>query len=175
MSDNNNPQTPGTFHSDPTRPRGLGRKLFWAFLIVGGVLVISRSLTAYRPFGHRGHWGATGSSPDEIAERWTQRTDWILKRLDATAAQRNQIQSIQANLMPDVQAFENEREALHNRLRLALASNPLDRAELERIRTASLDLADRASRRTVDSFGQMLDVLTPEQREELLDHWGQRQ
>lgn len=175
MSDINNPNISRTGQANPPRRRGLGRKLFWASLIVVGVLAISRPLTAlHYSFGPRGHWGMSYSSPQELEEHWNRGADWILERVDASDEQRNQVQEIQNTLLPDLYAFQNEHEALHARIRQALVTNPVNREELERIRAASLDLADRASRRAVDSFAQMLDVLTPEQRRELLEMWRQR-
>jgi Spy/CpxP family protein refolding chaperone len=174
MAETNTPQTSGAFQSDPKRPRGLGRRLFWAFLIVGGILTVSRPLTAHRLFGHQGHWGMSGSSPYELERRWSRMADWLFERVDATPEQRTRMQVIQDSLTPDLYAFRNEHLALDARLRQTLGANPVDREELERIRADTLDLADRASRRAVDSFAQMLDIFTPEQREEFLELWQAR-
>ena len=178
MSATNHANTSGDIPANPSRRRGLGRKLFWASLIVVGVLAISRPLTAlHRPFGLRGHWGisqSSHSSPQELEAQWNRGVDWLLKRVDATAEQRDQVQTIQNNLIPDLHAFQTEHEVLHTRMRQAFGADALDRAELEQIRTDSLDLADRASRRAMDSFAQMHEVLTPEQRGELLELWQGR-
>ena len=111
------------------------------------------------------------SSPQELETQWNRGADWLLERVDATEEQRNQVLAIQNSLLPDLYTFQNEREALHARIRQALGANTVDREGLERIREASLNLSDRASRRVVDSFAQALDVLTPEQRRELLELW----
>jgi len=118
MSDTNYPNTSGAARGNPSRRRGLGRKLFWASLIVAGVLAISRPLTAlHRPFGLRGHWGMSQSSPQELETQWNRGADWLLERVDATEEQRSQAQAIQDDLLPDLYAFQTEHQALQARMR----------------------------------------------------------
>ncbi len=50
-----------------------------------------------------------------------------------------------------------------------LSQTTIDRAAIEEIRKAELELAEQASSRLVDALANVAEVLTPEQRNELIE------
>jgi Spy/CpxP family protein refolding chaperone len=104
-----------------------------------------------------------------IRERSDFAVDWILSRVDATEEQRRQVKTIFGNsiddLVPVVAEHRDHREAM-----IAELSKPnLDRDAIEAIRKSGLELVDDVSSRLVASFADAAEVLTPEQRTELIE------
>jgi len=67
---------------------------------------------------------------------------------------------------------EQEQRARQDGLDL-LAAPAVDRAAIERLRTAQIALADQASKRIAQAIADVADVLTPEQRKALAERISQ--
>ena len=108
-------------------------------------------------------------SPELIRERADFAVDWILSRVDATEEQRRQVKTIFGNSIDDlVPVIAEHRD--HRETMIAEFSKPnLDRDAIEAIRKSGLELADEVSSRLVTSFADAAEVLTPEQRTELIE------
>ena len=107
-------------------------------------------------------------SPEAQRERAEFATDWMLTKVNATDAQRSQIKGIVAAALNDLTPAREEHRQ-HRDAFLAMLSQPnVDRATLEDLRRAELQLADSASQRLVTALADVADVLTPEQRAELV-------
>ena len=96
--------------------------------------------------------------------------EWILKSVDATEAQQEQVKAILGNsidtLLPIAQNHRDYREELRA---IELAKPTIDRAALESIRESGLGLMDQVSREMIDTVAAVAEVLSPEQRQELLE------
>jgi Spy/CpxP family protein refolding chaperone len=95
--------------------------------------------------------------------------DFVLSRVDASDDQKAQIKAIVGSaiveLFPLVDQHKTNREAFVVEL-----SNPtIDRDALEQLRQNGLGMADQASTRLVSTIADAAEVLTPEQRNELIE------
>ena len=95
--------------------------------------------------------------------------------VEAGQEQRTKIVAIVEDLKPGVLTFYREREALRADFVRALEADPVDPAELNRIREAGLGPADRAFDQGLDVVVKVSEVLTPEQRGQLARAWRDHQ
>ena len=116
-------------------------------------------LTGFAACGHhRSH------DPADLAAHVTARLDGALDDLDATPAQRQQIQAIKDRVLADAQKLHATRQADHA---LALAewdaASP-DRAKLHALIDQRGDALRALAHQAVDAIADAHDVLTPDQR-----------
>jgi Spy/CpxP family protein refolding chaperone len=109
---------------------------------------------------------------EELREHLGYGADKLANLADATDDQERAIAALLDQIAPAMFADTLQGRAVRAELVTELGKPKVDRAELERIRKAGLDLAETASKRAVDSVGDMADILTPEQRTELIDLWS---
>ncbi len=144
-----------------------------AGLILLGSFLLSASF-AEAGFGRRHHWGRHGGPPDpeQVREHAEHAAEWVLGYVDASDEQQERIQAIIARSVDDlVTLADTHRE--HRDAMLELSRSPqIDRVELERLRRAELELADGASQTLLDALVEAAEVLTPEQRAELMTLGG---
>ena len=107
-------------------------------------------------------------SPEAQRERAEFATDWMLNKVNATDAQRTQIKAIVAATLQDLAPVRDEHRQHREAFLAALTQPNVDRATLEDLRRAELQLAQNASERIVTALAEVADVLTPEQRTELV-------
>ncbi len=101
-------------------------------------------------------------------------SDHMLKHLyaqiDATDAQKVQIEPLVKQAMGDLQALHSQQQSMHAQLTQALTQTPVDRASLEAVRVAHLQVEDQASKRLMQLVADVGDVLMPPQRKALAEH-----
>jgi len=154
-----------------SHPSRLPRFLLAALAVVGlGAL----ALPAFAGAG--GHsWGKSCHRGEVTAESANARVAFAVERLssriDATDEQTAAIEAA----VEDVPAQFLEHRATAKELRAefqaALSAKEVDAAEIERLRASMLAEADAGSRLMADVIVELADVLTPEQREQLLGDW----
>lgn len=98
----------------------------------------------------------------------------MLERVDATAEQEERIWAIiddaRAELRPMMREFRDSRETVAE----LLGAASIDRAAAETLRAERVAAIDTASRRMTGALLDAAEVLTPEQRAKLVEHFRER-
>jgi len=163
-----------------------GGRPFWSrrrFWVGGGLLAGLAALVAVTPRawafrgltghgfgGHGRHAFGTQMLKDPAAakEHAGMAVEWVLRGVNATDEQKQQAKRITGRLIdqmgPVVEKHREHREAIVREL----AKPEIDREALERLRREEVALADEASKLAVASIADLGEVLTPEQRAELI-------
>ena len=144
-----------------------GRALLAGATLIAGVLITSSLFAGYGR--HRWHQGEF--SQEELLQRMTKRAAWALRRVGATDEQEARINVILAKLAPELITLRKEHRALMDEFITAVQAGEVSAEELARLQAAGLHLAKRAFRRTTDVVLQVSEVLTPEQRQALIQEW----
>lgn len=119
---------------------------------------------------HRCHAGGHGKpDPAAMRERAEFAADWMLSRVNATDAQKQQVKGILVAAMDDLAKLHESHRANRDAVVEALTADAVDRARLETLRSAELALAEQASRRLTQALADAAEVLTPEQRRALAE------
>ena len=124
---------------------------------------------------HHGSWmhgRGDGAGPERAIERMQHISAWALGSVDATDEQRERIDTILAAAANDLLPIRDQHHAHHHDLIAELSRPQVDRAGLERIRSAEITLVEEASARLVDATVAIAEVLNPEQRQQLLAKLG---
>ena len=108
-------------------------------------------------------------SPEQRAERADFATDWVLKRVDATEEQKVRIKAIVQDAIKDLGQVREQHMQNRQAFMDALTQPSVDRASLQQLRKAELQLAESVSDRLVNAIADAADVLTPEQRGKLAE------
>jgi Spy/CpxP family protein refolding chaperone len=156
------------------------QRRFW---LAGGAILaalvvlaaIAPRASAYRAFAGRGFGPgrhALGAQVPKDAEAAKQHVgmavEWALRGVDATEDQKQKARQITDRLIdqlaPEIQEHRDFREAMAREL----ARPEIDRGALERLRKQEIALADTASKQAVAAIADLGEVLTPEQRSELV-------
>jgi periplasmic protein CpxP/Spy len=162
-----------TSGNTPQGPQARPRRWFWVGLLLVGVLLgsVLGGLFAGSAGGYPS-WGCRwrdAHSIEAVRERAEFMTDWLLRRIEASEEQRQQIQSIVqkavTDLAPVTEAHRKNRQAW----REALTQPTVDRQALEALRQAEVQLIDTASNQLVGATVEVAQVLTPGQRTKLLE------
>ena len=160
---------------------GAKRRPFLKGLLAGGLVgtMIAGGVGAFAQHDGPGQFWKTGCGhhqamrdPGVMKERADFMVEWTLSRINATEAQRTQVKSVVQAALEDLLQLREEHQANRKAMIAALIEPEVDRAELDRIRSAEISLADRASRRIVTALADSAEALTPEQRAQLAEMAG---
>ncbi len=157
------------------------RRSFW---LGGGVLAGLAALVTLAPrawalhgmggagFGRHGRHGFGAQilkDPVAAKQHAGMAVEWVLRGVDATDEQKQQAKRIAERLVDELGPLAGTHREHHEAMARELAKPEIDREALERLRRQELTLADQASKLAVDSFADLADVLTQQQRQELID------
>ncbi len=152
-----------------------GRRRFLTGLLAGVMAggILATGLTVFAlggppPWGPGGWHGPHGGDPAVVQERLEFATDWLLSRVGASDAQREQVKGIVVQAHADLAGLRDQHLQNRRALLEKLAQPSVDRSGLEQLRQAELALAEKASARIVRAVADAADVLTPEQRTQLV-------
>ncbi len=145
-----------------------GAFLAGAALVAGvGGLARSEAMSGW----HHGMMDGAHSAAEVSAH-----VDHMLKHfyveVDATDAQKAQIGPLVKQAVNDLMPLHAQLQSAHSHAMQALEQPTVDRASLEAARAEHLQIAGEASKRIVQLFGDVGDVLTPAQRKALAEHLG---
>jgi len=87
---------------------------------------------------------------------------------NATPEQKAQIDALVGQAAGDLKALHAQGAQLHQQLHAVLTQDSVDRAALETVRLAHMQVADQASQRLVRLIADVADVLTPQQRRDVV-------
>lgn len=118
--------------------------------------------------GHFMHsaWGGRG-----FAER---RLDYVLEAVKATPEQSEKIKAIVGKARDDMRSMREGFIDARDQLADILGAPTIDRAAAEKVRTERVQAIDNASKTMSAALLDAAEVLTPDQRKELLDHFKER-
>ena len=162
------------------RPSRLRRGLLYGLLGAGGlaalvVMLAARPIMASIQDGagfHRswhGGWGHHAMNPEAAKEHLQIASKWALRGIDASPAQQDQVNKILGGAVDDLFALRQKHQTNREAFASQLTGPTVDRAALEEIRKSEIALADDASKRLVQALADVADVLTPEQRQALIE------
>jgi|RhiMetdeSRZDD1v2_1073273.scaffolds.fasta_scaffold203529_1 periplasmic protein CpxP/Spy len=118
--------------------------------------------------GHRGFGAQILKDPAAAKEHAAAAVEFALRSVNATDEQKQQARRITDRLVdelgPMAEAHRVNREAIAKEF----TKPQIERAAIERLRQQELELADRASKLAVTGFADLADVLTAEQRQDLI-------
>lgn len=154
------------------RERGRGRKVFWIVVVVASLLAVVRYSNG--SMWHHHHERHTVHSTSDVKERMVKKADRALNEVNATSEQRARVNDIIDGLVPEIVGFQKEREELKIRILKALEREDMTPEDLEQVRALSVSLAKKAINRSFEAILAVSDVLTPDQRKELLKEWEPR-
>ncbi len=163
---------------------GRKRHGFWAGIVLGGVLGAaivgglawtgSGVLAAGSPFGGwHGRGMRGGFSPEMCRDRAEFMTEWALHRLDATEEQKSKVMAISSAAVNDLCALREKHRGTRDEILNELTKPKVDPEAIESHRKQQIALADEASKIIAGAVTQAADVLTVEQRQQLVDHLKQ--
>ena len=150
------------------------RRNIWIVTLAMGVLgagaVAVPAAMAFRAFGGHGGGFRHGMAHDPVKakEHAAFAVEWAFRAVDATEEQKADgrvvVERVVDQLIPLGERHRVQREALVHEM----GKPQIDRLALERLREEGLALADEASRIGLEGVADLAEVLSPEQRVELL-------
>ncbi|MBZ5590361.1 MAG: Spy/CpxP family protein refolding chaperone [Acidobacteriia bacterium] len=90
-----------------------------------------------------------------------------LTKVNASDAQEQQISAIVDSLFAKHQAMAAVHQQMHQQILAALTGATVDRAAIETVRAGAITLIDQGSKDLAKAVGDIADVLTPAQRQQL--------
>lgn len=148
----------------PLRAHGRRPLFWWPFTLIAlttALLFVAGRVSAWR--------GADGDEEGRFRRHAERMLDRALDEVDATDAQATQVRAIGDDIFELLATAHAERQGDADALRAALTAEQVDRAALEAIRSAHVARADALSADVATRLADALEVLTPEQRQRLID------
>ena len=174
--------------SGNNRRRHGSMSMLFAFLIGAGSMVgVTQLAHAHGPFGppdgvmdreamsEMGFAGPGGHRDSERSGRGQKsfkamgekRIARLLKKIDATDQQREQIQAALAGLKNKVEPLRAARKAQRQAIQALITAEQLDSNRIEQQRQAMMTLADQMSKQVITAMSEVNQLLEPDQRKQL--------
>ncbi len=154
------------------------RRPFLKGVLAGGLItsLLAVGATVFANGDHSHFWkhggckqGHAMRDPAVMKKRAGFMTDRFLDRVNATEEQRTQVKATVQASLDDLLELRGQHHANRDSIRAALTQPTIDRAELERIRSAEMKLAESASTTLVATIADIAEVLDPEQRKAIAE------
>lgn len=154
---------------------GLRRRLSSRAAIIAllGAIAITAGVGAVGQNNGHGGWHHAMSAtndPQEVADHIRHMLQHVYIDVNATDAQKAQIEPIVQQAATDLMQLHAQFHAGHAQALALLTQDRIDRAALEALRVEHMRVADQASQRIVQLIADVADVLTPAQRKAFADH-----
>ena len=154
--------------------RCCGRRHRWmgALLILGIIGFLAHSAYYGRGWGCSA-WHDHGGYHQRFGDSAPRHLDWAVSRLlsdvNASAEQATKVHTIADAAQGDLQKLSRQHQDSHTALLAILKAPTIDRGKLESLRAESVQELDGASKRLSVALADLAEVLTPQQRQKLVD------
>lgn len=155
----------------PPSPAKSSRRRWLGFGIAGAVGAALATVVTIGVGGHRGwHGGHRGmmADPARMDARIERGVNYVLGRVDATAEQKKKVADLLRQAAADLRPLRDGHLAGRREIAAALAQPTVDRAKLEALRAAQMQLGEQASKRLMAALADTAEALTPAQRARLI-------
>lgn len=132
--------------------------------VLGAAVAIAVGAYSHGP----GSWDQSDTAANAI-ERAELATDFVLSQVKADESQRQKAKTIVRDTIDALFPLKLEHQASRQAFIDALSQPSVNRAALELIRQEEMQRANTASTRLVQAVADIADVLTPEQRTQLIE------
>jgi periplasmic protein CpxP/Spy len=159
----------------PAATRGRGRGAAVVLVIVAAMAVGAIGWFATNAFGQApGPWSVTQMldrpiDPTMIDRHVERMMKHIAVEADATAEQQAKLVTIATGTVDDLLPLRAKAQATREQAIALFTATNVDRAAIERLRSERLALAETASKRIAQALADAADVLTPDQRKNLVE------
>jgi len=165
----------------PARNNGWGRRI-----MIGGVALAAlagvglavawagdfgRGMDGFSMSGRHFMLSSMGHHRGGFGER---RLDYMLEAIDATPEQAEKIKTIVKDARGDMRSTADGFMDARDQFADILGAATIDRAAAEKLRSERIQAIDEASKKLTTALLDAAEVLTPQQRAELLEHFKER-
>lgn len=147
--------------TEPKPPTTLARRRLASMLALGGVALMAGATHA-QDMGQRRPPERMGG-PD-MERHMQERIARMMREVGGSTEQRDRLMAIAKAAGEELRPLREEQRAVRQKGITLLAAPQIDRAALEQTRVNEMQLADRISKRMLQSMADSAEVLTPEQR-----------
>ncbi len=164
-----------TNDSAPKPRRKWFRRIALGTLVAGTVAGLGAAF-AQGGYGgwHRGGFAAGLHDPALLDQGLDRLLKHLYVEIDATEEQKQKLAPIVKDAVKDLLPVHEKLHSARARAIELLGQETIDRAAVERFRAEQLRLAEQASKRLTQAFGDIAEVLTPAQRRGIAEHMAQR-
>jgi periplasmic protein CpxP/Spy len=117
--------------------------------------------------GRMGHGSMFGFGPERMF-------DFALSSVGATSEQKLKIVTIAQSAMQELRPLRDRRYTASLKLAILLKADTVDRAAIEKLRAEEFAAFEAGSKRAAQALSEAAEVLTPAQRQQLVERWENR-
>jgi len=147
---------------------GLGAAALVAVVMAAAVLPNATAL-AHGGFGRGGHGHDGRWGEGDRAAHAEMAAEWIIRWVDGTPEQQEQVAAIVAATAEELEGIRERHRAQHEAFTAEMTRPEIDRAALDSLRRESVGMLDEASQLLAAGLADAAEVLSPEQRVELME------
>lgn len=125
-------------------------------------------LTGFGRCGHRHRHDISGEDAKEMAE---DHVEDFIDHVDATEPQAQQLRAVAKPLIDDIPSLIEDHRATQSALRAEWASPNPDKEKVHQIIDERASELTKLVHRIADAVFEAHQILTPEQRQEIQEHW----
>lgn len=137
-------------------------------MLVGGLISTAIDASAFGG-AETGHERGHGARHARMLERMQDKVSWMLTTVDATPEQQSEVEGIVSATIERMRSFHQDRREGRREFMAELLRSEINRDTLEQLRQRHIAGMDQMSAVVVEGAVRAAGVLTPEQRQQLLE------